>query len=98
MLSSLHIMISATSLWSPLRLGPIRHYQLYMLLLGITATSLLSTPMVILLTHKLLHGTGGLGPQYQPVASACTELVRKVGGFYGTAHAPGGKEGLSPAW
>lgn len=29
--------------------------QLYMLLLGITATSLLTTPLVILLTHKLLQ-------------------------------------------
>lgn len=47
-----------------------------MLLLGVTATSLLTTPLVILGTHKLLHSAG----QYMPVANPAPRQLPPAAG------------------
>jgi Kef-type K+ transport system membrane component KefB len=87
-------------------LPPVPHSQLYMLLLGVTAMSLLTTPMVILLTHKLMDG-GSL--QYAPVGSGggggggaddgstpCTGTARHVSAKARPAGGGGGGPGGRP--
>ena len=51
-----------------------------MLLLGVTAVSLLTTPLVITLTHWLLRDAA---PQYQqlPVAAASVEAAVALAGW-----------------